>query len=183
MTKVIPFSTRFQKTHVRSGEPTYFVEQILNSIYIDYRSKEYLQDLCLWNEEKLADGRLSMKDLQDFKNNLNPKEYREKIHTIRGGERFKEGEIFQPVVWSKSAYTSPQILFAPELEIKQTFSFDFDGTWFLFNGQIMKLDFENELAKNDGLSVEDFKKWFKGEFKGQGIAWEELTYNELKNTF
>ena len=112
---VITFSRKFQKAHPRSGDPTYFVEKILEGLGIDYKSDEYLTNLTIWNAKKLADGRLTLGDLKYFRDSLSGQYHGDKGHTIRNGKRFKAGNTFNPVVWSNKPYASPQIQFAQDL--------------------------------------------------------------------
>lgn len=134
MAKVITFSRYFPKTHPRSGEPTYFVEQILNQMKIDYKSEFYLINLFALNHINISAGKLTTNDLVEFQNSLAYDVEGLKHHTIRNGNRFIKGEYFSPRVWSKSAYNSPQIIFLHDTEVKkatpvQICSFFYDGAY------------------------------------------------------
>lgn len=183
--KVITFSRQFQSKHPRKGEDTYFVEAILTQLAgVDYTSHNYFMLLCELNpllpETLLHEFHYSLSE------NIEPKS-----HTIRAGNRFKEGESFSPRIWSAKPYASKQIIFAPPVELKKTWNYEVrvsnEGVerWFLngtsvsesneymqqwFNENLIK-----EIAKNDGLELSDFLNWFNhpSNFSGQIICWNE----------
>lgn len=92
-----------------------------------------------------------------------------KIHTIRSNyeywkkiaDKIKQGKgVLSVRYWSGKAYSSKQVEFAEFSNIEvEKLEFTQLG-WF-----INDIDSDNVtvpiLAKNDGLSVEDFKEWFK----------------------
>lgn len=166
MAKVITFSTTFQKKHPRSGEPTWFVERILNQ----------LQDFSfVTNELAESQGFLLGKDSY-IENRI--KIGFKKSHTIRAGHRFKVGDKFSPRIWSGKPYQSKQIIIAPDIEVKKVYGFSCDTMdYWLHNGEInyqLSLDEVKNVAANDGLSVEDFERWFDAkEFDGQIICWND----------
>lgn len=150
MSKVITFSRNFQSTHPRKGEPTYFIEKIL---------------LSFGEADKV---KLS----EEFGEVPKPK-----LHTIRNGKRFKNGEKFSPRYWSEKPYGSPQVQFSDEKELRV---FDIK---ICIPDRFLEIDgvnyfhtFDSTLAKiaeNDGLSVEDFKNWFGNKFlDGQILCWD-----------
>ena len=147
-TYVITVSHKFPKTHKRAGEETHFVERILSG-----QTKELIQ----WN----------------------------KLHTIRANcelwekriKEVREGRAILSVrYWSGKPYNSKQIEIC-RLEkdsgigvqvlgfywggkdissvIEKPFVIPNDATGI---PPIIPLD---TLAKNDGLSIEDFKDWFR----------------------
>jgi hypothetical protein len=172
MAKVITFSRVFPSYHPRKGEPTYFVEKIWKSLggvgrqYTDpFQTEDYKKGI-VWGYQ-LVDGY--------------------KYHTIRSGDRFKEGDWFSPRVWSGKPYNSKQIIIAPDIQVKKVFDFqieeaykdlplDYDTDiiinhkYYHYDDEIMKL-----IAKNDGLSLPDLLKWFlyPKPFDGQVICWHE----------
>jgi hypothetical protein len=187
MSRVITFSRVFPSYHPRAGEPTYFVEKVLKSLY---------------------DPALILNPPQEFKTvgghditNLNLKQpiepFDPKHHTIRAGHRFKVGDFFSPRVWSNSVnpksgrsgpYHSKQITFAPDIEVKKTWDFDIDENGIVsLNGEYLleyedgrMNDVEQQIATNDGLSDIDFFHWliypvYKSAkpFDGQIICWNE----------
>lgn len=140
-THVLLVSKNFPKTHPRSGESTGFVEAI--------------------------------KDLFQYKEAT-------KIHTIRANydwweKRINEVNDGKAVLsiryWTGKPYNSKQeeILCLTKVGIQSLSAPD----WILPENRINKLCVWNnynlgkglmieELAKNDGLSIQDFKDWFKG---------------------
>lgn len=176
MSKVITFSRFFPKGHPKAGQPTYFVEKIWESIYLDYAG---------WsNLHTLVDIAPSIYNHGLFK---------PKHHTIRAGHRFKVGDKFSPRVWSGKPYQSKQIIIAPDIEVKKVWDFQlkFDGDYLMISVNNWPFYEENSsfvtqaealetLAENDGLTVDDMKSWFgihpkkKGkDFDGQIICWNE----------
>lgn len=98
-----------------------------------------------------------------------------KIHTIRGNyeywykrmERVKKDSAYISVRrWTGKPYATPQeemfrITAAdnPEVEMLQNTREEFNQDLFLVEG--VNFVHTNQLSKNDGLSVKDFKEWFK----------------------
>lgn len=104
-----------------------------------------------------------------------------KHHTIRGGSRWKVGDVFSARYWEGLPYRSRQIEFA-EIQIKQIWEFelkweiDIFGRRALFgfiNGNLIKKEGILEFSQNDGLSIQDMNDWFTGPFKGQIICWND----------
>lgn len=158
MSKVITFSRYFQKSHPQAGEPTFFVEKILNSLNLTDLNKNPLPDL---NDFfiVLGDG---------------------KHHTIRSGNRFKAGDKFSPRVWSGKPYASKQIAIAPDIEVKKVWDFSIDEKGiYSINGKCIDGKTEFILAKNDGLSTREMVYWFMPSFpkpkpfQGQIICWSD----------
>lgn len=137
-THVLIISRTFPKTHVKAGEPTHFIEKM--SII------HHLEDPTLTSD---------------------------KIHTIRVNydlwnkriiEVRKGLAILSLRYWSGKPYNSKQIEFTrlnansgigiQKLENKVDYAL-IDGKAFPWN----------YVAKNDGLSLEDFEEWFKAKNK------------------
>ncbi len=193
MARVITFSRTFPAHHPKAGEPTYFVEKFWKSLWdqdkahdIHYFQEPYDELFHPWG-----------KDL------LNVHRFTGKHHTIRAGDRWKAGDYFSPRVWGTDVnpksgksgpYHSKQITIGPDIEIKKVWDFEIEpvlmknvnpGDLYVFikiNGQnrwcnasIPDSGLVDRLAINDGLSVENFKAWFKWgkPFKGQIICWNE----------
>lgn len=187
MAKVITFSRTFPKGHPRAGKNTLFVEQVLNSLGYDYYSGEYLSLLMELNQGRNIDliGFYFGLGMGDDTSN-------EKLHTIRSGHRWKAGDKASFRVWSGTPYNSPQIIFAPDVEIKQVIPFvihsdrvDPETKWVDIGSKYWhRTDVEIEksilptVAKNDGLSLQDFLDWFKypQPFEGQILCWKEVDY-------
>jgi len=157
--KVLMISRVFLKGHPKAGEQTSFPSKIENAL-------------------------------------LNLKEYRhlhKKLHTIRAGNRFKEGDKVSLRCWYDKPYRSKQTEFAIvtikkvyDIEIKHEIVPHGDNFFrhteyemkAYINGKRLDDNQLKTLAKNDGLSIEDFKSWFGEdmEFKGQIICWVDPKY-------
>lgn len=148
MSRVMTFSRYFPAYHPKAGQPTYFVEQIHNSLDCDV-SFELGEQLDLQEIDKC------------------------KHHTIRTGNRWKTGDTFSPRVWSGRPYNSHQIIIAPDITITNTWDFEINEKGIMqVNGGLVNYDY---LASNDGLGVRDLMEWFEypKPFKGQIICWNE----------
>lgn len=180
MSKVSTFSRTFPSYHPKKGQPTYFVERILNELNIAYRNDDYLQDLLVLNTKNIANGKLTFEDLEAFYLSLKETITTDKLHTIRGnepskfkGNRFKVGDKISPRVWFGKPYNSPQIIFCNDIEVKKTFDFEIvNGKYGI--GDMLYNDIEiTKVANNDGLILLDFINWFPKSFKGQIICWSD----------
>lgn len=151
--KVIMIAKRFMKDHPRYGEPTFFETNILNG---------------------------------------------KKKHTIRAGNRIKNGEIISLRTWLGKPYRSKQREFAQVLvsrvwpitidpipkrpieHSEQNFSIHIGDRYVAYwkPGTTANIT-QTELAKNDGLSKQDFLSWFGCDkkiikpFVGQIICWSD----------
>jgi hypothetical protein len=112
--------------------------------------------------EQVNEGK-DAKLLSEFWNSLNMDITDIKLHTIRGGERFKDGDWFSPRVWSGKPRHSPQILLCGDIKIP----------W-VQPVELPQQDIDT-LAHNDGLTADKFRDWFKHPepFHGQIICWVE----------
>lgn len=185
MAKVLPIATKFMAGHPRAGEPTYFVEQILNALNINYSGSAYIELLFALNPDTprhiLTDFQLSLAETGD-----------KKLHTIRAGNRWKPGDMFSPRVWGtdvnpksgrKGPYHSKQIIIAPDQKVEKTWGIEIaqspieiivPKSFYKVYDVMLPL---GEVAKNDGLSIQDFSEWFKKSFTGQIICWDKnLSY-------
>ncbi|RYF25155.1 MAG: hypothetical protein EOO42_04300 [Flavobacteriales bacterium] len=177
MSKVITFSRNFPAYHPKKGKPTYFVEKVLNDLTeingVWNHSIYALVDLNKSNEKITEDFFITIL--------FNYHTLDSKGHTIREGERWKVGDKFSPRVWSGKPYYSKQIIIAADIEIKKIWTFEVDENGVpSLNGKYIGSKLEKEIARNDGLSKEDFIDWlimpsFKSgkPFKGQVICWDE----------
>lgn len=173
MSRVITFSQTFPAYHPKAGQPTNFVEQIwngLNYLKLPVPKVKELPNDFMWSILPLSN-------------------YGTKFHTIRSGNRWKVGDKFSPRVWSGKPYKSKQITIAPDIEVKKVWPFEIKQVG--FNGEIFithsfpELELYNlkervinpgwieEIAENDGLSLEEFMQWFQfpKPFHGQIISW------------
>lgn len=176
--KYIMCSRTFPAGHPRKGEPTFFVEQILNVIMprgvngIVDRNDINPAILPLINDFVLLDGRT------------------EKHTTIRPGNRFKPGDMVSLRVWSDKPYRSKQIEFA-QVEVKKTWPVEIYVdeliVEIIVDSISQNIRNKKEVALNDGLELIDFVNWFKIHpkakkgisFQGQIICWKEsIEYNK-----
>lgn len=187
MSKVLTFSRTFPANHPRKGQPTYFVEKFWNSLRdndLPLPKNIDFPESFMWSILPLS--------------NFGPKH-----HTIRSGNRFKVGDKFSPRVWSGKPYRSKQIIIAPDIEVKKVWDIEIttesddgesDWSYVEFLGKFYTAygyggydkEIMVQIAKNDGLSISDFYKWFltgrskkqilNNEpkiFKGQIICWSD----------
>ena len=150
MSKVIIVSRYFPTYHNRSGEETFFVEKIWESLGIVPEDNPLLceSDFDLINE------------------------YEPKHHTIRAGNRWKVGDKASLRVWSGKPRRSKQIIIAPDVEIKKIWSFVCTGQYFYLNDKQIDVT-SSDVPRNDGLSSDDFLGWFpeSNSFEGQVLSW------------
>lgn len=175
MSRVITFSRVFPSYHPKAGQPTHFVEKVLKSVY---KGSQYMTMMDLYSEK--IDN-----TLENFKKGeANPLfKHEPKHHTIRAGHQWKQGDWFSPRVWSGKPYNSKQITFAPDIQIKKEWPFEFlHGRLYLGKNKRQIYTFEelDRIAANDGLSTEDLKAWFrypKDTSPSQIICWnDEIEY-------
>ena len=172
--KVLTVSRFYQKGHAREGQPTFFVEKICNALGVLKSSA-----LPVYNTDvAMCVGK--------------------KKHTIRMGQRWKIGDDISIRVWSGLPYRSKQIEIAVT-KVANIFNFQIiqkETEWeFFINGikvgsnvhQIMQKNLLPTIAKNDGLTVNDFLSWFRPKkypfhFAGQIICWSnEVNYTQPEN--
>jgi hypothetical protein len=167
--KVITFSRQFPVKHPKAGEQTFFVEKITRGLHSQGVRPWNIPDE-IFNTEAyyIVDG---------------------KHHTIRAGNRWKVGDWFSPRIWSGKPYASKQIEFASPIQIKKIWEVCLNVTaaegfnWWI-DGQVAATDEVVNMAKNDGLEINDFLNWFiihpktkREGFKGQILCWNEnLSY-------
>ncbi len=185
MSRVLTFARQYPAYHSKAGEPTFFVEKILNKLGIDYSGKAYYEMLIELNRNN---PKVNLSMLAIFQTYLFRNIESSKLHTIRSGHNVKVDDLRSPRVWIAKPYTETQIIFAPDIQVKKVW--DFDIKWesnyeqFFINGTCVsdctKEDWFNSglielIAKNDGLGIVDFLDWFKfpSNFSGQIVAWDE----------
>jgi hypothetical protein len=166
---------------LRKGEPTYFVEKILKSLY---EGSEYMTMIDMYAEN------FDVSESEFLAGSCNPLfDHLPKHHTIRAGHRWKVGDKFSPRVWSGQPYKSKQIVIGPDIEVKKTWEFEIQtdedyrlvtiDRWPFYEENkdlVTNVEAFETIAKNDGLSLPDLKSWFKwpeptGEM--QIICWNE----------
>lgn len=173
MSRVITFSRTFPAYHPKKGQPTHFVEGILNTLSAIRPGQHYAFDKINPGKEEESSNVFDsiLEDVTPF----------HKSHTIRAGNRWKVGDKFSPRVWSGKPYSSKQITIAPDIEIKKVWNFKIiHGVGYIYNGKNLWNPFGWEtmqaLAHHDGLSVDDMVDWFRWDyrnFNGQIICWNE----------
>ena len=155
-TFVLTVSRTFPKTHKRAGEETFFVEKIfsgqaetnpefkIEKSFVDYDFQEYYNAIpklhtCRSNYELWAKR---VKEIQEGKAILSIRYWSGKPYNS------KQVEICQ---LDKNSGIGVQILFFDECKINKPLIADSSKTFIL----------PSLIAKNDGLSLEDFKEWFR----------------------
>lgn len=178
------------KGHPKEGENTMFVEKVLNCLGINYTNNFYFETLVGLNKSKLENGILTEDDLLRFQASLYPFCEDCKGHTIREKNHFNAGDFVKLAVWSDvpntkngrvGAYHSPQIIIAPDVEVKKVWEFEISGLTVLINNTPINSIKTREIANNDGLDMIEFRDWFcdspdfkKGKvFQGQIICWND----------
>ena len=168
MSRVITFSRVFPSYHPNKGQPTYFVEKF-------------------WESIGLPDKEYSFNMPDEYQNFLraDSMDVWAKHHTIRAGNRWSVGDKFSPRVWSGKPYRSKQIIIAPDIEIKKVWDFEiYNSEMYRIGKKTGNLDYRKgihwhyllgDVAKNDGLDVDDLMSWFQypKPFKGQIVCWSE----------
>lgn len=173
------FSQKFPSYHIRKGQPTFFVEKILNGLGVAYGNEDYLEKLLKLNHKKIESGKLTFEDIESFWLHLcvtdqgNPIDG-EKHHTIRSGNHLKVGDKITPAVWFGRPYHDPQLIFWDDLEVVYCPHFinHEDGLWTV-NSSILSYEQRFAIADNDGLEYNDMQDWFNKPMTGQVICWRE----------
>ena len=151
----ISIAVKFPATHPRKGEPTDFVEQISNA-----------------------------RDTSPYEAHLSPEDrvkYIKKCHTIRGNyelweKRFKKINRGEAVIelyrWEGKPFNSNQVIFATlgkedGIGLQPLKLHPIMITGALKNNDVALTSSNgglslSKVAVNDGLSLDDFKAWFKG---------------------
>jgi hypothetical protein len=172
--KVLTCSRQFPKGHPKAGQPTWFVEKVLNC----FRREDFSLPTSFipWTENyvTLLKGEEYLKAMavRDLKH-----------HTIRAGNRWKVGDMASLRVWSGKPYRSKQIEFA-QVEVKKVWEFSISHGNYSINtiqqGSFIPDCGLEKLANNDGLYVDDFWSWFdippkmkQQVFAGQIICWSD----------
>lgn len=174
--KDLKFSTRFPAYHPKRGEPTFFVPKIM---------------LSLNNNGLLAEPNFPYFDYKIYctKNKLHTDHFNEDIipkgHTVRKGNRFEPGDYFYPRIWTNRPYYpgingNPAVIaFTNPVMVVKTYNIETtkplkDGAIIKINGKSIGSSTIELLAKNDGLSLNDFKHWFNKPLpSGQIIIWDD----------
>jgi hypothetical protein len=175
MARVLIFSRNFPAGHPRQGDYTFFIEKVLNTMEIEFRCIDYFNQLLILNKKALDEGRITRDHLSLFYCSLNPLHNKKKGHTIRESMILKTGSWFSPRCWFGVPYHDPQIIFAPDTQVKSTWTFEvkkITGQYHLEGHSLMDNGVQ-DVAANDGLDPDDFESWFRKAFKGQVICFDE----------
>lgn len=154
MARIITFSRTFPAYHPKAGEPTNFVEKLVNAFQEIGTTIFEIDELdlkhCPW--EHMGN----------------------KWHTIRAGHRWKAGDKFSPRVWSGRPYNSKMVTIAPDITIEKVWNIevDEDGCFWVYCDREGE-DILDEVALNDGLSRKDLLDWFDKPMTGQIICWNK----------
>lgn len=176
MARVINFSRQYPNYHPMHGEETLFVEKLFESFYgpfiSDFLKKED------WAFKAQIQPLNPTKDTETIRKfiesvSFNAKEIEPKLHTIREGNNWNVGDFFSPRVWSEKAYRSGQIILAPNQQIVKTWKFEYAYNGYFLNEEKLNESELTEIAKNDGLTLQNLKSWFNKPFVGQIISWSE----------
>lgn len=121
--KVLTFMQNWPKGHVRAGEPTYFVEKILWSLYNKENALYYLDRTK--KEEHEFYSEQNIKHCPSEEQNI---EFAPKLHTIRRGNRWNVGDVFRPCVWlgTPRRKGSRLLQFAPPIQVVKTYKIGID---------------------------------------------------------
>ena len=115
-----------------------------------------------------------------------------KGHTIRPGSRWKKGEQFSPRVWAGAPYRSKQVAFLPALTVVDVFDIKISYTaqdsivvWMdnklIFMQPRSRYTLKYfDIARKDGLEVDNWMAWFPNEFTGQLICWDAHAASEYR---
>lgn len=176
MTKSITFSRYYPGYHSKAGQPTHFIEMLMNWYWETSETNPYHNVPEMFID--LNGEKFSEESLVQFADKLERDAKAYKNHTIRKGSRWKAGNKFSPRVWSGRPYSSKQITILPDIKIERVFDFEIQDTetgilW--IDGKVCTRDRLATLASNDGLTVEDLLEWFRypRPFKGQIICWNK----------
>lgn len=172
---VIVFARKYPSYHSRKGELTNFPALILEWYYKN--NSEGVSNMPVVKEmiEHLNGYNIDADVLDLFGKELKFNTQSVKYHTIRKGNRWKEGMFFSPRCWSVEAYRSKQIILTPPIQIKKVYDFKISNGDFFIDGKKLGSLQAIDLAINDGLKYKDFLSWFKypKDFAGQIICWGE----------
>lgn len=195
MARIITFSQRYPGYHPKAGQATRFAEKFTNAIYPNPRAnfhdvEERIHKLNPHLGHTVGDGFVPHESLRRFLNGFHPYEKGIKGHTIRAGNRWKEGDMFSPRVWGTDVnpksgrsgpYHSKQIILAPDqrvvrvypVTLEQSVNHSDNSQWIrviIGRGpdiEIAEIIHETTIqipvmvvAKNDGLTDRDFIDWF-----------------------
>ena len=155
------------KIHFPNGEPTYFIEKILASLFEKDKITRTELVQCKF-------------DVDVFRiTNC-------KHHTIKKGKRWKAGD---KIHFCTGLRTKNYKRFAPIIQVKSVQDIEIKHIYNMIDISIDSKEFGwmdkeilkatnsiVELSQNDGLTIEQFANWFDTDFEGQIIHWTDLRY-------
>jgi len=153
-TYVLTVSVKFPKTHKKSGQATYFTEQILGKFPYDLPDNSPSKIHTIRANYPLWAKRIS--EIQNGKAILSIRYWSDKPYNS------KQVEICQ---LDKNSGIGIQLLNLSDTMISGALK-NHDVALTSLNGGLSL----STIAKNDGLSLEDFKEWFKGYDLSQSMA-------------
>ncbi len=180
MPKVRTLSRTFMKGHPRAGEPTYFPEKFAYSLGIekDLFGLNPKVDFSILDEPNTP----TILGLENFFR-LAPKH-----HTVRMGRHFKPIDELTLAIWSGKPYRTKQIkLWTGSIRAIDIFIESRKNQISIFKDLGKTIESINiyDVAKNDGLSFDDFKAWFNlptGTHLAQILIWNpEINYKYENN--
>lgn len=182
-------SSAFLKDHPRYGQPTYFAEKILKSLHpndtfypaqCDDCKRMFFSNNCpdtdddplcpFCGKNHLSDIDMSLRE-EYYLNKFDPK-----LHTIRADyeewkrkiDEVNRGEaVLRVICWSGEPYNSKQLLIATLDKysgcVVQKLLFEQSNiNTPIVNEENWYKGYQlNTISKNDGLSLDDFKSWFR----------------------
>lgn len=165
---VLMLSQAFLMGHSKVGKPNYFVEQLSNALHEHSEYEVQLSD----SESVVVRG----KKLHTIRENY--EYWKEKAGKINAGEM--ELSIR---VWSGKPYRSPQVEIARLSHVgvqlvEMGYSTD-DAQPIVYVDNVLKPNVAAEMAKNDGLQLEDWIEWFfkkTNTFRGVILHFTDFKY-------
>lgn len=179
MSKVLTFMQHLPKSKGFDGEPTNFIAKIWKSLVFNDCKYQPASEripqpkhMMLFPEQNaILSQYLFVYYFMD-----NQLEIDAKKHTIRAGDRWEEGDYASLRVWSGKPYRSKQIEFTQEVLIEKVYDFKIRNNKVYVNGKQFKNRKLLNLVRNDGLTLEQFWKFFYKDFTGQIICWNDPKY-------
>jgi hypothetical protein len=179
MSKVLTFMQHLPKSKGFNGEPTNFIAKIWKSIVFlnckyqpaSERIPQPKHLLLFPSQYELLSQYLISHHVFDIGEELYCKN-----HTIRAGNRWEEGDYASLRIWSGKPYNSKQIEFTQEVLIEKVYDFKIRNNKVYVNGKQFKNRKLLNLVRNDGLTLEQFWKFFDKDFTGQIICWNDPKY-------
>lgn len=184
----ISFSTHYpDRMKELAGKPTYFVEKIWSGLKYKYHQEKSILYNHYRRECRIKTGK---EWDSEYPNIMWP--YYPKTTTIRSNYEYwksKEGQLIQPFFWAGKPYRSKQVVFCPEVRLKEVYRIIIHNIreiqnkykheyildrirvdeWWLTPRRI------EELIQNEGFDDPDhFWMWFDKDFDGAYLEFESV---------